>query len=182
MNLKQLIVNIDFVRQNFFSIIFMKREKQIAKLLLSNAIRLATVESCTGGLISSRLTDMSGSSAYIFQNFVTYANSAKVQILGVNPNTIEKHGVVSSEIALEMVTGLLEKYNCSLALSTTGIAGPLGATDEKPVGLVYIGIANDKVKKAYRFEANPLLYRRIMKYAFANKAFDLLLEFLKENY
>lgn len=182
MNLKQLIVNIDFVRQNFFSIIFMKREKQIAKLLLSNAIRLATVESCTGGLISSRLTDMSGSSAYIFQNFVTYANSAKVQILGVNPDTIEKHGVVSSEVATEMVTGLLEKYNCSLALSTTGIAGPLGATDEKPVGLVYIGIANDKVKKAYRFEANPLLYRRIMKYAFANKAFDLLLEFLKENY
>lgn len=182
MNLKQLIVNIDFVRQNFFSIIFMKREKQIAKLLLSNAIRLATVESCTGGLISSRLTDMSGSSAYIFQNFVTYANSAKVQILGVNPDTIEKHGVVSSEVATEMVAGLLEKYNCSLALSTTGIAGPLGATDEKPVGLVYIGIANDKVKKAYRFEANPLLYRRIMKYAFANKAFDLLLEFLKENY
>lgn len=182
MNLKQLIVNIDFVRKNFFSTIFMKREKQIAKLLLSNAIRLATVESCTGGLISSRLTDMSGSSAYIFQNFVTYANSAKVQILGVNPDTIEKHGVVSSEVATEMVTGLLEKYNCSLALSTTGIAGPLGATDEKSVGLVYIGIANDNVKKAYRFEANPLLYRRIMKYAFANKAFDLLLEFLKENY
>lgn len=182
MNIKQVYVNLKFVFENLYSVITLKREKQIANLLLRNAIKLATVESCTGGLISSRLTDMSGSSAYIFQNFVTYANSAKVQILGVNPNTIEKYGVVSDEVALEMATGLLNKYNCSLAIATTGIAGPLGATDDKPVGLIYIGIANDKVKKAYRFEANPLLYRRIMKYAFSNKAFDLLLEFLKENY
>ena len=182
MKFNNLFVNIDFVLKNLFSVISLKREKQIAKLLLSNALRLATAESCTGGLISSRLTDMSGSSAYIFQNFVTYANSAKVQILDVNPDTIEKYGVVSNEVALEMAQGLLKKYNCSLAIATTGIAGPLGATDEKPVGLIHIAIANDKVKKAYRFEANPLLYRRIMKYAFSNKAFDLLLEFLKENY
>lgn len=182
MNLKQIYVNLKFVLENLYSVISLKREKQIAKLLLRNAIKLATAESCTGGLISSRLTDMSGSSAYIFQNFVTYANSAKIQILGVNPNTIEKYGVVSDEVALEMATGLLNKYNCTLAVATTGIAGPLGATDDKPVGLIHIGIANDKVKKAYRFEANPLLYRRIMKYAFSNKAFDLLLDFLKENY
>ena len=182
MNLKQVCVNLRFVFENLYSVITLKREKQIANLLLRNAIKIATAESCTGGLISSRLTDMSGSSAYIFQNFVTYANSAKVQILGVNPNTIEKHGVVSDEVALEMATGLLNKYNCTLAIATTGIAGPLGATDDKPVGLIHIAIANDKVKKTYRFEANPLLYRRIMKYAFSNKAFDLLLAFLEENY
>lgn len=182
MNFKQVLVNLEFIFKNFYSVVSLKREKQIANLLLHNAIKLATAESCTGGLISSRLTDMSGSSAYIFQNFVTYANSAKTQILGVNPDTIEKHGVVSDEVALEMATGLLEKYNCTLAVATTGIAGPLGATDDKPIGLIHIAIANEKIKKAYRFEANPLLYRRIMKYAFSNKAFDLLLEFLEENY
>ena len=159
-----------------------KREKKIANLLIRNALKLASAESCTGGLISSRMTDLSGSSAYIFQNFVTYANEAKVKLLGVNKDTIEKHGVVSSEVAIEMVEGLIKNYNCTIAVSTTGIAGPLGATDTKPVGLVYIGISNGKISKAYRFEANPLLYRRIMKYAFSNKAFDLLLDFLKENY
>ena len=182
MKLKQLFTNIKFVVQNFYSVISLQREKQIASLLLRNALKLSVAESCTGGLISSRLTDMSGSSAYIFQNFVTYANSAKVQLLDVNVDTIEKYGVVSDEVALEMATGLLKKYNCTIAIATTGIAGPLGATDEKPVGLIHIAIVNEKIKKAYKFEANPLLYRRIMKYAFSNKAFDLLLEFLKENY
>lgn len=182
MNFKQLVANIEFILKNLFSIVCLKREKQIAKLLLRNALKLSVAESCTGGLISSRLTDMSGSSAYIFQNFVTYANSAKVNILEVNPETIEKYGVVSDKVAIEMAKGLLDKYNCSLAVATTGIAGPLGATEEKPVGLIYIAVVNEKVKKAYRFEANSLLYRRIMKYAFSNKALDLLLEFLKENY
>lgn len=160
----------------------LSKEKEVAKHLLRNALKLSTAESCTGGLVSSRMTDVSGSSAYIFQNFVTYANNSKVELLGVNPNTIEKYGVVSPEVALEMAEGLLKKYNCTIALATTGIAGPLGATDTKPVGLIYIGIANEKVKKAYKFEANPLLYRRIMKYAFSSKALELLLEFLKENY
>ncbi len=180
--LKQLWINIVFIIKNFNSVISLKREKEIAKLLLRNALKLSTAESCTGGLISSRLTDMSGSSSYIFENFVTYANDAKVRILGVNPETIEKNGVVSEEVAIEMVQGLINKYNCTIALSTTGIAGPLGATENKPVGLVYIGIADRNKQKAYRFEANPLLYRRLMKYAFSNKAFDLLLDFLKENY
>lgn len=163
-------------------ILFLSKEKEIAKHLTRNALKLSVAESCTGGLISSRMTDVSGSSAYIFQNLVTYANSAKIKLLGVNSDTIEKHGVVSGEVAVEMVEGLLNKYNCTIAISATGIAGPLGATDTKPVGLVYFGIGNDQVKKSYKFEANPLLYRRVMKYAFSSKALELLLEFLKENY
>lgn len=182
MNVKQLIVNIDFVIKNLYGILTLKREKEIANLLKRNALKLATAESCTGGLVSSRMTDLSGSSVYIWQNFVTYANEAKVQILGVKRETIEKVGVVSEEVSLEMVNGLLYKYNCTIALSTTGIAGPTGATEEKPVGLVYIGIADRTKSKSYRYEANPLLYRRIMKYAFSSKALDCLLEFLKENY
>ena len=182
MLLKRLFVNISFILKNISAIVFLKREKEIAEYLLKNALRISTAESCTGGLISSRLTDVSGSSAFIFQNFVTYANQAKTELLEVNPKTIEENGVVSSEVASEMVKGLLNKYNCSIALSTTGIAGPLGATENKPVGLIYIGIANKEVTKTYRYEANPLLARRLMKYEFSNKAFDLLIDFLKENY
>ncbi len=182
MFIKKLAVNSAFILKNILPILFLSKEKRIAKYLIRNALKLSTAESCTGGLVSSRMTDLSGSSAYIFQNFVTYANSAKIRLLGVSPETIEKVGVVSSEVAFEMTQGLLKQPDCTIAIATTGIAGPLGATDTKPIGLVYIGIANKEVSKTYRFEANPLLYRRIMKYAFSTKALELLLEFLKENY
>ena len=100
--------DIEFVIKNIYGVIVQSREKRIAQLLLRNALKLATVESCTGGLISSRMTDVSGSSAYIFQNLVTYANEAKVRMLGVNRQTIEKYGVVSEQVALEMVKGMLD--------------------------------------------------------------------------
>lgn len=182
MKAKSILPDICFLFKNCVNLLFLTKEKKIAKLLTANALKLASAESCTGGLISSRLTDISGSSVYTFQNFVTYANSAKVQLLGVNPETIEKYGVVSSYVAEEMVKGLLKKYNCSIAISTTGIAGPLGATNTKPVGLVFIGVGNKNIQKSYCYKANPLYTRRIMKYAFANKALDCLLDFLKENY
>jgi PncC family amidohydrolase len=128
MFLKRLIVNSLFVFKNILPIVFLSKEKEIANYLVKNAIRIGTAESCTGGLLSSRLTDISGSSAYVFENFVTYANDSKIRLLNVKADTIEKNGVVSSEVALEMAQGLLEKYNCDLAVTTTGIAGPLGAT------------------------------------------------------
>ncbi len=90
------------------------KEKQIGRILTDKNLSVSCAESCTGGLLSSLLTDISGSSAYINQNFVTYANEAKVNLLGVNPKTIEKYGVVSEEIALEMASGLIEIYNCDL--------------------------------------------------------------------
>ena len=179
---KKLFANIYFVCTHLFGILVLRREKKIAKYLLKNALKISAAESCTGGLISSRLTDVSGSSVYIFQNIVTYANAAKIKYLDVKEETIEKHGVVSEEVASEMAEGLIKNFDCSVAIATTGIAGPLGATETKPVGLVCIGIADVNTSKTFRFEANPLLYRRIMKYAFADKALDLLLEFLKENY
>ena len=179
---KQLFVNIIFICTHIAGILLLSREKKIANYLIKNALKLSTAESCTGGLISSRLTDVSGASAYIFQNFVTYANSAKIKLLGVKAETIDEFGVVSGEVAEQMAQGLLKNYDCSVAISTTGIAGPLGATDTKPVGLIYIGIADKDTAKTYKYEANPLLYRRIMKYAFADKALDILLEFLKDKY
>ncbi|MBQ8475657.1 CinA family protein [bacterium] len=116
---------------------------KIKDILTKNNLSLASAESCTGGLISSYLTDVSGSSAYIFQNFVTYSNEAKIKYLGVNSETLKKYGAVSEQTAYEMSKGLLKLSDCSIA--TTGILGPTGYTKEKPIGLVYIslGFKND---------------------------------------
>lgn len=176
------IINIDFIARNIWAILVQKREKAIAKILIEKGLKLATAESCTGGLISSRMTDLSGSSAYIVQNFVTYANEAKTQILGVNSEIIDKFGVVSEKVASEMAKGLKAKYDCSVAISITGIAGPLGGSSEKPVGLAWVGISNGSVTKTYKIMVNSKLNRRLIKYAFSNQALKFLLEFLNENY
>lgn len=119
--------------------------KEIKEILISNNLTLSSAESCTGGLISSYLTDIDGASAFIFQNFVTYSNEAKHRFLGVSNETLEKFGAVSSEVAYEMSKGLLNYAACSIA--TTGILGPTGGNKEKPVGLVYISLGfKDKIK------------------------------------
>ena len=106
-------------------------ENTIGKLLREKGKTVAVTESCTGGLVSSLLTDVSGSSEYIMANFVTYSNEAKMKYLGVSEETLEKHGAVSPETAKEMVEGLLKNTDCDFAIATTGIAGPTGGTDEK---------------------------------------------------
>ena len=127
-------VNSLFVIKNFAGILLQKREKKIAKILTDKKLKIAFSESCTGGLLSSRMTDISGSSDYIMQNLVTYANKAKVNLLGVNNETIKQFGVVSEQVAQEMAQGLLSKYDCDIAVSVTGIAGPTGGSKQKPVG------------------------------------------------
>ena len=118
---------------------------KIKEILTKNNLSLSSAESCTGGLISSYLTDVSGSSAYIFQNFVTYSNEAKIKYLGVKPETLQKYGAVSQQTAFEMSKGLLKLADCSIA--TTGILGPTGDTPDKPIGLVYISVGfKDDVK------------------------------------
>src|SRR5581483_10970149 len=105
---------------------------------------ISLAESCTGGLVSKRLTDVAGSSSYIKLNVVTYANEAKEKVLGVSPQTLETHGAVSEQCAQEMCEGMRRLSNCDIAVSITGIAGPDGGTPEKPVGLVYVGLADGK--------------------------------------
>ena len=118
---------------------------KIKEILIKNNLSLSSAESCTGGLISSYLTDIDGSSNFIFQNFVTYSNDAKIKFLGVLPDTLYKYGAVSEQTAYEMSKGLLKYTNCSIA--TTGILGPTGGSKEKPVGLVYISLGyKDKIK------------------------------------
>jgi PncC family amidohydrolase len=104
---------------------------------------IATAESCTGGLIAKRLTDVSGSSAYFLQGFITYSNEAKSKQLSVPPELIEAHGAVSREVAEAMAIGCRNAGRSDDAISVTGIAGPTGGTPGKPVGLVYIGLADE---------------------------------------
>ncbi len=116
-------------------------EQSVVRLLAEQSKILTTAESCTGGLISKRLTDVPGSSAVFTHGFVTYANQAKVEILGVSQTTIEAHGAVSEEVAAEMASAALDKAHADIAVAVTGIAGPDGGTQDKPVGTAWVGLA-----------------------------------------
>jgi nicotinamide-nucleotide amidase len=104
-------------------------------------ILVATAESCTGGMIISMLTDIPGSSSMVDRGFVTYSNEAKIEMVGVSADTLEEYGAVSAETAHEMAAGALKNSRASIALAVTGIAGPDGGSEEKPVGLVWFGMA-----------------------------------------
>ena len=112
---------------------------RIATAMLQHHLMLASAESCTGGWIAKTLTDLSGSSAWFEAGVVSYSNEAKMSLLGVRRETLERSGAVSEETALEMVSGALTRLNVGVAVAVTGIAGPTGGTPEKPVGTVWIG-------------------------------------------
>lgn len=154
-------------------------ENAVGELLKQREKTLASTESCTGGLVSSLLTDVSGSSEYIFANFVTYSNEAKMKYLGVSEETLSKYGAVSEQTAKEMAEGLLKVSGCDYAVATTGIAGPTGATEGKPVGLMYLGLASKTETKVVKVIQPPQLYRRVMKLAFAKTALKELYLFIK---
>ncbi|MDD3365204.1 MAG: competence/damage-inducible protein A [Syntrophomonas sp.] len=116
---------------------------RVASLLLTRGIRLAVAESCTGGLLSKMITDMAGSSTYFWGGVISYSNEAKQLVLGVKETTLIRHGAVSPENAREMAQGIRQIAGSDFALSITGIAGPDGESPDKPVGLVYIGLAYD---------------------------------------
>ena len=115
--------------------------KEIVERLIEKGITVATAESCTGGMIASAITDVSGSSSIFGYGVVTYSNEAKVKILGVREETLARVGAVSEETAYEMAEGLKKLSEADVAVSVTGIAGPGGGSEEKPVGLVYMGLA-----------------------------------------
>jgi nicotinamide-nucleotide amidase len=114
---------------------------QLFELLNARQWTMVTAESCTGGMIASAITDIAGSSAYFDRGFVTYSNEAKMEMLDVNPITIQAFGAVSEQCARLMARGAYAHSNADVAVSVTGIAGPDGGTVEKPVGTVYIGLA-----------------------------------------
>ncbi len=116
--------------------------EQLGRLLKAGSKTIATAESCTGGWIAQTITDVQGSSAWFDRGFVTYSNAAKMQMLGVNPQTLEKYGAVSAETASEMAAGALAHSDADVAVAVTGIAGPDGGTPDKPVGTVFISWAD----------------------------------------
>lgn len=154
-------------------------ENLIGDILKKRKQSIAAAESCTGGLVSSLLTDVSGSSEYIFANFVTYSNEAKIKYLGVSKDTLEKYGAVSEQTARGMAEGLLKVSGCDFAIATTGIAGPTGGSPSKPTGLMYLGLASKTDVKVVKIQQPQELYRRIMKFAFAKEALKELYLFIK---
>ena len=122
-------------------------EDIMGALLIQRKLTLAVAESCTGGMIGSRITNIAGSSEYFERGVVTYSNAAKSDLLGVPAELIERKGAVSKEVAAAMALGIRERAGTDLGLAVTGIAGPGGGTPEKPVGLVYIALAWEKNKK-----------------------------------
>ena len=115
--------------------------ERLQRLCLERHETVATAESCTGGLIAAAITAVPGSSGYFLGGLVTYADAAKVQLLGIPEATIGAHGAVSAQVARAMASGALERLGATFAVSSTGVAGPAGGSAAKPIGLVYLGLA-----------------------------------------
>jgi len=129
----------------------MDLETSVGKTLHKNNKTLAVAESCTGGLICNRLTNVSGSSGYFLGGIVSYSNKMKEDVLGVSHRSMQKYGAVSRQVAAEMAKGMRLLAGSDIALSVTGIAGPGGGTRSKPVGLVYIGLATNNKRAVKKF-------------------------------
>ncbi|HSU57386.1 MAG TPA: nicotinamide-nucleotide amidohydrolase family protein, partial [Candidatus Dormibacteraeota bacterium] len=164
------------VREHLTSRIFGEEDTDLETVLIHELTRrgetLALAESCTGGGIANRLTNVPGASAVLLGGLVTYSNAAKQKFLGVRADTLAEHGAVSEAVAKQMAEGARRECDASWALSVTGIAGPTGGTEEKPVGTVFIGLAGrgeTRVEKQY----NPY-DRETFKQVTAQQALDLL--------
>ena len=155
-----------------------KLSQKIVKILSKKRLKISFAESCTGGLLSSSITSISGSSKVFTLGFVTYSNQTKINILKVSKGIIIKHGAVSYETCLSMVKNLNNISKTNISVSITGIAGPKGGTKKKPVGLVYIGI-----KKGSKTLIKKYLFKNKKRISFqkatVNKALNLILSFIK---
>lgn len=152
-------------------------EEVVGRELTKQGLMLAVAESCTGGLIGHRLTQVAGSSAYVDRGAVCYSNQAKTEMLGVPAELIAQRGAVSMEVAAAMARGIRERANVSVGLSVTGIAGPGGGTVAKPVGLVYVGLddgTGQPIAREFRFHGD----RNVIKQRSSQAALDLLRRWL----
>lgn len=152
-------------------------EKVVGDLLRVHNATLATAESCTGGLLAGRLTEVAGSSDYFIEGVVSYANAAKIDLLGVPRELLEAHGAVSEQVAEAMAAGIRARAGTTFGIGITGIAGPGGGSEEKPVGLVYIALADANESKAQRFVFPG--DRQFIRSLAVNAALDLVRRKLK---
>ena len=155
-----------------------KLSQKVVKLLIKKKLKISFAESCTGGLLSSFITSISGSSKVFTIGLVTYSNNAKIKILKVPKKIIMKYGAVSYETCLSMVKNLNKISKTNISVSITGVAGPKGGTKQKPVGLVFIGIkkANKTIVKKYLFKNKK---RNLIQKATVKKALNLVLRLAK---
>jgi PncC family amidohydrolase len=151
-------------------------EVQIGEILTQRSLTLAAAESCTGGLVSHRITNVPGSSVYFLGGVVAYANQTKMALLGVRRETLEKYGAVSQETVLEMARDVRRALKTDIGIAVSGIAGPGGGTPEKPVGLTWIGLSAEGVDEA--FSTIWLGSRLSVKEQSAQAALQLLMDFL----
>lgn len=149
-------------------------EKVVGELLRERKMTLAIAESCTGGLIAKRITDIPGSSDYFVEGLVTYANEAKTKLLGISEELLKEHGAVSEEAAEAMAEGVKRAAGTDYGLSVTGIAGPGGGTAEKPVGLIYIGISGPKGTQVHKYIMGSHFPRDVLRERTAMTALNLL--------
>lgn len=157
-------------------------EHEAVKLLLGKKVKISVAESCTGGIISQRLTDIAGVSEVYMGGVCTYSNEAKIDMLGVSADTLKKHGAVSAETAEEMAKGALERFGTDVALATTGIAGPGGGSAAKPVGLVYVALAAKDgtiTVRELKLARGRDDDRENIRNAAASNAFDMLIKYLR---
>ena len=152
-------------------------EVMIGDMLRARHLKLAAAESCTGGLISSRITDVPGSSEYFLGSIVSYAYEVKVSLVGVRWDTLNTYGAVSRETVLEMAHGVRKRLTADIAVSVSGIAGPGGGSPEKPVGTTWIGLATPEGEWAKLFQFSGS--REENKSASASAALEMLLEYLQ---
>jgi nicotinamide-nucleotide amidase len=153
-------------------------ENVLGKVIINKKKTVSTAESCTGGLISDRLTNTPNSSSYYKGGIIAYSNSIKTKLLNVNEELIKKYGAVSKQVALEMAKGIRKSMNVDIGLSTTGIAGPGGGSNDKPVGLVYIGISSSNFEKVYKFNFSK--NRKINKLMTSQAALNILRNYLND--
>ncbi len=151
----------------------------VGELLRHRGMRLAVAESCTGGLVGHRITNIPGSSTYYMGSVTAYAYEAKVRLLGVRWSTLEKYGAVSEETVLEMARGVRRALAADVGLAISGIAGPGGDTPEKPVGFTWIGLSAEDVDEAWSFTW-PGDRIKVKEHS-AEQALQLLVDYLSEN-
>lgn len=150
-------------------------EERLGDILRRKKLTLSAAESCTGGRVGDKITNISGSSDYFLGSAVTYSNEAKIALLGVGKASLDAYGAVSEQVAKEMALGCRKVFGSDIAVSTTGIAGPTGGSIEKPVGLVWFGVSDGKATKATKktFPGD----RESVKQAATSFAIEMLLGF-----
>ena len=179
-NLNDFNAFIDSLRMLIFDYYYaddeIEIEEVVGKLLIDNKLLLATAESCTGGLISDRLTNVPGSSFFFKGGIIAYSNNIKKNELNVEKSTLDTYGAVSQNTVIEMARGIRSKFNSDIGISTSGISGPSGGSIDKPVGLVFIGISTDSYEKTFQYNFN--FSRKMNKIASSQVALNSLRLFL----